>query len=103
MTSAQPNADPGTVLELLDAAVAQVPTRRAVADETDALDYRALAARVTAAADVLRNAGVEPGERVAIALPNCIAFVESFLGVLAAGASAFPVPATARTGELRRV
>lgn len=96
MTTARPTAGPGTVLSLLDAAAARVPTRRAVVDEHGALDYRSLAARVAAAAAALRSAGIGRSDRVAIALPNGVAFVESFLGVLAAGATAFPVPAAAR-------
>jgi long-chain acyl-CoA synthetase len=89
-----------TVLTLLDEATARVPTRRAVGDERVTLDYRTLRARVATAAEVLRAAGIAPGHRVAIALPNSVAFVEAFLGVLAAGAAAMPVPASARTNEI---
>jgi long-chain acyl-CoA synthetase len=103
MTTARPTAGPCTVLSLLDAAAARVPARRAVVDEHGELDYRSLAARVAVAADALRNAGIGRSDRVALALPNGIAFVESLLGVLAAGATAFPVPASARPGELRRL
>ncbi len=97
------NLSRSTVPALLDAAAARVPTRRAVADEHRTLDYRTLALRVAAAAEVLRTAGIGRGDRVAIALPTSVAFVESFLGVLAVGAAAFPVPASARTSELRRL
>jgi len=91
----------GTVLTLLDEAVARVPTRRAVADELRTLDYRTLQQRVAAAADRLRADGLGRGDRVALALPSSVAFVESFLAILATGAAAMPVPSTARAGELR--
>ena len=103
MTIPRPTAAPGTVLALLDAAVAHVPERRAVADEHETLTWSALAARVAAGRDALRAAGIGPGAHVAIVLPSSVAFVESLLAVLATGAAAFPAPATARIGELRRL
>lgn len=103
MTSARPTALAGTVLALLDAAAAYGPTRRAVADEHRTLDYRTLAARVAATATTLRAVGIGRGDRVAITLPNSVAFVEAFLGILASGAVALPVPAAARASELRRL
>ncbi len=103
MTTLRPPTAAGTVLALLDAAAARVPTRRADADEHATIDYATCKARVDRAADVLRSAGLGRGDRVGIVLPNGIPFVESFLGVLAAGAAAFPVPAAARTAELRRL
>lgn len=103
MKGSPSTAVPGTVLSLLDAAVARGGTRRAVADETETIDYATLAQRVAAAAAVLAANGLGAGDCVAIALPSSVAFVESFLGVLAAGAAAFPVPPTARPDELRRL
>ncbi|MEO6029019.1 MAG: AMP-binding protein [Candidatus Binatia bacterium] len=91
----------GTVLTLLDDAVARVPTRRAVADELRTLDYRTLQRRVAAAAECLRAEGLGRGDRIALELPSSVAFVESFLAILATGAAAMPVPSTARAGELR--
>jgi long-chain acyl-CoA synthetase len=103
MTISPPTAAAGTVPALLDAAAAHVPTRRAVADEHVTLDWRTLATRVATAAGVLRDAGIGRGHRVALALPSSVAFVESFLAVLATGAAAMPVPAASRASELRRL
>jgi long-chain acyl-CoA synthetase len=94
---------PTTVLSLLDDAAARVPTRRAVADEHCGLDYRTLQTRVAAAAESLRAAGIGCGDRVGITLPNSVAFVEAFLGVLAAGAAAMPVPVATRANERRHL
>ncbi len=92
-----------TVIALLDAAATHVPSRPAVADEHATLDYAALRVRAAAAAEQLRAAGIGPGDRVGIVLPNSIAFVESLLGVWLCGAAAFPVPAGAQAAELRRL
>lgn len=102
MSTARPIAA-GTVLALLESAAAQAPTRRAVADEQVTVDYATLAGRVAATADALRGVGIGRGDRVAIALPNSVAFVDAFLGVLASGAAALPLPASARGAELRRL
>ena len=103
MTISRLTAAAGTVLALLDDAAVRVPTRRAVTDQHHALDYRTLRARVAAAAESLRSTGIGRGDRVGVALPNSVAFVEAFLGVLAAGAAAMPVPAATRAAERRRL
>jgi long-chain acyl-CoA synthetase len=91
-----------TVVALLDAAAERAPGRRAVADEHTTVDYATLRRRAGAVAERLRSAGVGPGDRVGIVLPNSVAFVESLLGVWLSGAAAFPAPAGARPGELQR-
>ncbi len=101
MISADPSTEPGTVLDLLAAAAASNPTRPAVEDEHAARDYATLAARAADVAAALRAAGIGRGDRVALALPNSVAFVESFLGVLATGAAAVPVAEGARPTEVR--
>ncbi|RYV52466.1 AMP-binding protein [Pengzhenrongella frigida] len=50
------------------------------------LTYRALARDVDRAAGALRDLGVVPGDRVAIALPNCTSHVVAFYAVLRLGA-----------------
>ena len=102
MSTARPTTA-GTVLALLDAAAAREPARRAVADEHVTIDYGTLAERVAATATALRGVGIGRGDRVAIVLPNSVAFVDAWLGVLASGAAALPLPAGARTAELRRL
>ena len=92
-----------TVASLLDAAANRMPHQRAIADEHGAIDYATLRRRADAAAERLRSAGLGPGDRVAIVLPNSLAFVEALLGVWRCGATAFPVPAGARAGELRHL
>lgn len=103
MTTPQSIVDSGTIPALLAAAVARGAERRAVADEHETLTWSDLATRVATSAALLREIGIGGGACVAIALPTSVAFVESFLAVAATGAAAFPVPAAARIGELRRL
>jgi long-chain acyl-CoA synthetase len=60
--------------------------RVAVDFQGRATSYRALAREVDRAAGALQALGVRPGERVAIALPNCAAHVVAFWAVLRLGA-----------------
>jgi long-chain acyl-CoA synthetase len=84
-----------TVLAWLDHAASHIPSRLAVSDETRSLDWAGLHRRVADAAGRLRDAGIGAGDRVAIQLPNSIAFVEALL--------ALPVPPSLPANELRRL
>ena len=51
----------------------------------------------------LRRVGVRPGDRVALALPNGLAFAVVYLAVVATGATVLPLNPTAPAGEIRRI
>lgn len=51
----------------------------------------------------LRRAGVRPGDRVALALPNGLTFAVVYIAVVAAGATVLPVNPAAPAGEIRRI
>src|SRR6266581_6662583 len=55
------------------------------------VSYRELGERVTAVAGALIEAGVEPGDRVALWAPNGCEWVLAALGALGAGAALVPV------------
>jgi acyl-CoA synthetase (AMP-forming)/AMP-acid ligase II len=55
------------------------------------LSYRELDERVTAVAGALIDAGIEPGDRVALWAPNGLEWVLAALGALGAGAALVPV------------
>jgi long-chain acyl-CoA synthetase len=59
-------------------------------DKTE-VPYRALDAAAAAAAKVLREKGVEPGDRVGLMLPNVPYFAIAYYGILRAGAVAIPM------------
>jgi 1-acyl-sn-glycerol-3-phosphate acyltransferase len=64
------------------------------------LTYGALAERSGAVARGLRQAGLQPGERVAIMLPTGEAFFAAFFGVLYAGGVPTPIYPPARPSQL---
>jgi long-chain acyl-CoA synthetase len=93
-----------TLRELIEAR-ARDGTRTALVDEASGTTVTGaeLAARVAARARALAEAGVRPGDRVAILLPNSLACVESLLAVAYAGAAAVPVNARWTPVEIERL
>ncbi|MFE2938133.1 class I adenylate-forming enzyme family protein [Streptomyces sp. NPDC059255] len=76
-------------------AAAQVHPDRICVTEVDrpdgVLSYAGLRDRVAATAGGLRALGAGPGDRLALLLPNCVEYVETFLGALAAGLVVVPL------------
>jgi len=64
----------------------------AAAEPGASVSVRELESAAMAAAACLRHAGVAPGDRVVIALPNGISFVSAYLGVRLVGAVLVNVP-----------
>ncbi|MFE1101568.1 acyl-CoA synthetase [Nocardiopsis alba] len=101
-----PHASPDTPFSLagLMAEVSRaVPERIAIIAGPRRLTYRALHDRSTRLARHLVTAGVRPGENVAILAFNRAEWVESFLGILRAGAVPVNVNYRYVAGELRHV
>ncbi|WP_201294606.1 MULTISPECIES: acyl-CoA synthetase [unclassified Nocardiopsis] len=91
-------------LSRLFAAVADaVPERTALAAGPRRLTYRALLERSLRLARHLVEAGVRPGEHVAVLAFNRAEWMESFLGILRAGAVPVNVNYRYVAGELRHV
>lgn len=74
------------LIDFLDRAAEQWPERVAVDFMGQATTYAELADAVARGATVLRDLGVRPGDRVAIALPNCLSHVVAFYATLRIGA-----------------
>ncbi|WP_017579500.1 acyl-CoA synthetase [Nocardiopsis valliformis] len=101
-----PHASPDTpfsLANLMAAVTDAVPERIALVAGPRRLTYRALNDRSTRLARHLVSAGVRPGENVAILSFNRAEWVESFLGVLRAGAVPVNVNYRYVAGELRHV
>ena len=80
-----------TIADLIDD-LASRPACTLAEDATgERIDGRELAARVEARARALVGAGVTPGDRVAVLLPNSLACAEAVLAVALAGAAAVPI------------
>lgn len=82
----QPTGGPGTIARLLDPLLAEDPARLALVGRRGRYSVEQLDAATTRAAHALRAVGVQPGDRVAVSLPNDVAIVVAFLGAMKAGA-----------------
>ena len=69
----------------------------------EAVSGTALASRVDARARALVAAGVRPGDRVALLVPNSLACAESLLAAAVAGAAAVPINLRWTAGEVDRL
>ncbi|MQM39026.1 Long-chain-fatty-acid--CoA ligase [wastewater metagenome] len=68
------------------------------------VDYETLAARVAALAGALRSRyGLQPGDRVALAMKNCPAYLEVLFGAWHAGLVAVPVNAKLSAPEVQYI
>jgi acyl-CoA synthetase (AMP-forming)/AMP-acid ligase II len=78
---------PGTLLDVLSAAPGD-STAILVPEANIRVSYDALRSQVAALADSLTAAGIAPGDRVAMALPNGLPAIVSFLAASIAGTAA---------------
>jgi len=78
----------------LTQAARDVPQRTALADPEREVTFADLDTETSSFADALAGLGIEPGERVAIYLPNSVTFVTAYFGAMKRGA--IPVPVNMR-------
>ncbi|WP_435173436.1 non-ribosomal peptide synthetase [Actinacidiphila sp. bgisy145] len=93
--------EPATVLAAVERQVRRTPAAVAVVDGDDTLDYRQLWHAAHTAAALLRDAGLRPGETVAIALPRGAELAAAVLGTWLAGAAYMPLDAAHPKERLR--
>jgi len=95
---------PGSLVEMLRATVDRVGDGLAVAEiGGERVTYRALWDRAARVAGGLRAEGVQPGDRVAIRLPNGLDWVLAFWGSQLAGAVVVPVNTRFKDSEAQYV
>ena len=82
---------PLTPIRFLRYAQEQYPHRTAVVCGKERFTYAQFAERVSRLAGALRNAGVEPGDRVAFLSTNCHRLLEAYYGVIEAGGVLLPL------------
>nr|APD72139.1 non-ribosomal peptide synthetase 8 [Streptomyces sp.] len=88
---------------MLDSAVRKAGDKEAVVYRDQRLTYRELAAAVRRAARVLRDAGLKPGDRLAVMTYNTPAFLLAAFGAWHAGATLVPVNHKLQTSEVERL
>lgn len=81
----------------VDVAARNEPTALAISDSASSLTFERLSERSNRVADALERRGVGADDRVAIQMPNSVAFVCTYLGVMKRGA--VPVPINTRFTE----
>jgi fatty-acyl-CoA synthase len=91
---------PLTPLRFLRYAEQQYPLRTAVVCNQESFTYAQLADRARRLAGALRQAGVQPGDRVAFLSTNCHRLLEAYYGVLEAGAVLLPLNIRLAASEL---
>ena len=91
---------PLTLPGILAKTAARFPKRSATIFLGGHLSYAALDAQVNRFATALLKAGLQPGERVAICLPNCPQFIVGLYGAWRAGAVAVPLNPLYKEEEL---
>src|SRR5437016_14551131 len=82
---------PLTPIRFLRYAQQQFPHKTAVVCGDQRSTYAQFAGRAARLAGALRNAGVQPGDRVAFLSLNCHRLLEAYYGVLEAGAVLLPL------------
>jgi len=82
---------PLTPIRFLRYAEQQYPGKTAIVCGDQRFSYAQFAERASLLAGVLRNAGVQPGDRVAFLSLNCHRLLEAYFGVLEAGAVLLPL------------
>jgi acyl-CoA synthetase (AMP-forming)/AMP-acid ligase II len=95
-------SEPGTLLSCLERAAASGEGVRFLdRSEERTVLYRDVLERARTVAGGLAAMGIEPGSRVAVAVPTGPEFYDAFFGVLAAGAAPISLPLPPRFGSRR--
>ncbi|BDZ63555.1 long-chain-fatty-acid--CoA ligase [Agromyces mangrovi Wang et al. 2018] len=80
------DAPTGSLIDLIHESVAQYPDRPALEFFGRVTTYAELGEQIDRAAEGLRKLGVQPGDPVAIVLPNCPQHIVAFYAILRLGA-----------------
>jgi len=92
--------DPLTPLVLLERTARVFPRKEAVVYGRERMDWRAFAGLVGRFAAALRRDGIEPGDRVAVLLPNVPVHLASTFAVPLAGAALVAINTRLAAGEV---
>jgi cyclohexanecarboxylate-CoA ligase/acyl-CoA synthetase len=93
----------GSATNLLEHWATETPTRPFVSDGVLELDYATTRGSAYRLAVTLTRAGIRPGDRVAVQLPNWSEFAVAYLALARIGAVMVPIMMVYRTNEIRHV
>jgi long-chain acyl-CoA synthetase len=93
------------LVELLYASADRHSARRAVTDVRSgrSLSYGQLAREAQRVAAFLKNAGVEPGQRIGLLAPNDLAYLPAAFGLLASGVCFVPIASNLTPAEIAEI
>ena len=86
--------------QIVDESARRYPDRDAFCYGSETLNYRTLAQRANGLAGILRDEGVNEGDRVGLLLPKCLDMPVAVFGVLKAGATMVPLDAQSPVDRL---
>src|SRR5580765_1395870 len=78
----------------------RLPEQAAIRVDGNSVSYAQLHAMAARVAGQLKAAGIEPGDRVAVILPNVPAFPAVYFGILLAGGIVVPMNPLLKSGEI---
>ncbi|MCP5151927.1 MAG: AMP-binding protein [Ectothiorhodospiraceae bacterium] len=87
---------------LLDLPLERCPDKTALVDDHESVDFATLDARARRLAGAMHAAGARPGDRVALVLPNSVAFVVAEIAALRAGMVKVPLNFRFHPREVRQ-
>jgi D-alanine--poly(phosphoribitol) ligase subunit 1 len=89
--TARPYPDSSSLKELFETCVTLFPTRIAAVCGSESLSYRELNGLANSLAELLRHAGIVPGDRVAVLSERSTEVIVSLVAIIKCGASYLPV------------
>ncbi len=92
-----------TLAQVLEKAAADYPERPAVVYEEDTTSYGELSQAVTRLAAGLIKLGIEPGDKVAIWMPNLPEWITAYFAIAKAGGVVVPMNTRYKTHEVRYI
>lgn len=96
----EPREDLGSLAGMLARTASSSPDRPALVQDGERISWAELHERARRVAAGLASAGVEPGDRVALLMPNTPAFVLAFCAVASLGGTAVPLNPLLTEAEL---
>ncbi|WP_030518575.1 AMP-binding protein [Nocardia sp. NRRL WC-3656] len=91
----------GTLPRLMQRVTADHRDRTALIDGDRSLTYTELAAATNRVSNGLLAAGLRPGDRVGVLMPNCLEYIPTIYGIWGAGGVVTQMPARASASDFR--
>ena len=79
------------LIDLLIQSAAKYPNKIVVRDDTCEMTYTQLLSNTKRLSNILKSSGCGPGVKIAIVLPNCVAYFASFFAISEVGATIIPM------------